>query len=310
MTSLRESYPPSSHAHSIPPQLLDQLRSLSRSTPTALAIEAPTLLAEQVALHLAALLVPTASARSVDVRVVAPSSPTWSVSEVDSQILSPTLMVPTLRNVIVVLDADAMSPSASDHILKAIEEPASPTTFCLCVSSLEGLSPTIRGRLTTTIKAALHPSDTAAWLSAAGLPEDLATRASLSLGQEAVLLSSLVGHLDLVNDLLDAATKYPPAHLAATRGAALSSLVVEVVKVSHSGSATPVMLHRLERALAAALISAWRHELTDRVRSKDQGLSEPSRQVSLQRRLTRTDASLEILRRHGSPQLALTLAAS
>lgn len=95
-----------------------------------------------------------------DVRVVSPKSDRWSVNEVQEAIIDPSTMMPNERNVIIVENASMMDSSASEKLLKTVEEPLSVTTFIFCVGDARDLLVTIRGRSGVTFKLEPAPIDT------------------------------------------------------------------------------------------------------------------------------------------------------
>ncbi len=72
------------------------------------------------------------------------------------------------RRVIIVDAADEMNPSASNALLKALEEPPALTTFLLVSHQPSGLLPTIRSRCRELRLTPLDPEDLARALTAAG----------------------------------------------------------------------------------------------------------------------------------------------
>lgn len=99
-----------------------------------------------------------------DVRVIRPSSDKWTVAEVNDLIISPAQKFPNDRHLIIVDNAGAMESSASEKLLKTIEEPSSPCTFIFCVEELPQLLKTLQGRATSIIN--LKPADGTARIAA------------------------------------------------------------------------------------------------------------------------------------------------
>jgi hypothetical protein len=286
----------------------------ARSNPTAVIIQSTPLLAEVAAARLAELLVPALQARLMDVRVLAPESTTWTVDEVSRYIVAPAMLTPTVRNIIVILDADRMSTGCAEHLLKVIEEPSAPTTFCLCVTDSSLLLPTIRGRVSTTLDIHVSARDLATWLDDSGLPAELSAQAAAHLGDQAALLASLSASPELAQDLVNLAATWPSHAKPATTALAGASLITKVIAASTSPlegqnlPSNPTLLRRRQRRLAAAILDSWGHLLATEVTTTTHIAPEQVSRWADQR--TALDDAGIILERHGPVDVALALGAA
>lgn len=101
------------------------------------------------------------------------------------------------RRVVILDPADEMNPTASNSLLKELEEPPKATTFLVVCHQPNRLLPTIRSRCRTLRLSALSPDDLSAALAQAGIspPEDATLLAALAEGSAgaAVRLQTLGG---------------------------------------------------------------------------------------------------------------------
>lgn len=109
------------------------------------------------------------------------------------------------RRVVIVDAADEMNVSASNALLKVLEEPPANTTLLLVCHQPSKLLPTIRSRCRELRLAPLAPDDMAAALQQAGVtgipdPEALAELSAGSVGEALRLLN--LGGLDIYRDLV------------------------------------------------------------------------------------------------------------
>jgi DNA polymerase-3 subunit delta' len=82
------------------------------------------------------------------------------------------------HRVIVLEDADRLTETAANVLLKPIEEPADATVFVLCAPSTEDVLPTIRSRCRLVTLRVPSPTAVADLLAAEGIDRDLATFAA------------------------------------------------------------------------------------------------------------------------------------
>ena len=82
-----------------------------------------------------------------DVSVVTPSGLSIGVDEV-REIISKSALEPSLSNwqVVIIEDADRLTISAANALLKSLEEPSRHTYFLLCAPTAEDVLPTVRSR--------------------------------------------------------------------------------------------------------------------------------------------------------------------
>lgn len=131
---------------------LMKIKELEKATPpTLMILESPLVgLNISVAEHVAKFWVDS-EYYDHDVKVLNASSDKWTVNEVQTLMIDPTEKFPYDHHVIIVNNADLMDLSASEKLLKTVEEPSSPTTFIFCVSEGTKLLKTLQGRANLTI---------------------------------------------------------------------------------------------------------------------------------------------------------------
>ena len=272
--------------------------------PTVVLVEASAFVAELAAPWIIEQLLPTTQARLTDARVVAPEKANWTVEEITEQIIAPASLTPRLRNVIVVTDADKMTASAADHLLKAIEEPPAPTTFVLCAKSTDLLSATIRSRSSAKITFPLDHEALHARLVATGLTTDLVTTAIAKLGDGATVLDGLATHEELARDLVTLATKQPHTAMAAssaTRALATIEAVAKAATAQPDEEDNEAGKKRRTRRLVLTVLDAWTTTMTT-------GAGASMNPDDVARRLGAIGLAHQVLERNGSLELALTLA--
>lgn len=282
-------------------ELLARLRQIAKNPPSALAVCASALLGEQVAAQLGRLIAPTERAYQNDVHLLAPAGPSWSIAEIDQTIRTAGEFVPTLRNVIVVLDAHKMAPAGFDHLLKLIEEPLAPTTYVLCVDEIGALPPTIRGRLTHAINANADPATLAHQLESRGLDSLVAARVCELIPEVAASLAPLAND-NLLKDILDHIAH--PSSSPTSNSLILAELITQAAeKISKAdpSPATPTLVNRRARAFGAAVLASWRRTLVDSATDPGTDLETTSL------RLTRIERALGVLAVHGPLDIALAL---
>jgi len=92
-----------------------------------------------------------------DFRNVAPQGAAWTVEEITHEVCAPANLAPNKRNVIVIVGADRMAPSAADKLLKTVEEPGADTLFFACCVNRESLPSTILSRVSDYLELATPP---------------------------------------------------------------------------------------------------------------------------------------------------------
>ena len=158
----------------------EKLRDLSEVGPGRLVIlRAPAGLdgasiAEAVAL---ASLRDTDTKR-LDVHLAVPEGDRWAIEEVDAFIVGPSKVRPFERAHIVVADAELMTASAHDHLLKTVEEPSADASFWFCVTGMADLPATLRGRASHDLSIQTVPFDVLArtLVEAADVTDAVATQ--------------------------------------------------------------------------------------------------------------------------------------
>lgn len=122
----------------------------------------------------------TASGTHPDVTVVATDKLSIAKDDVRALVTTAQRAPATGRHrVLIVEDADRMSPGTFNVLLKSIEEPPPATVWMLCAPSAEDLAPTIRSRC-RSVTLTVPSADVVAELLVRrdGIGPDLATRAS------------------------------------------------------------------------------------------------------------------------------------
>lgn len=202
----------------------------------------------------AAAVLASAWADETERRDAHPHSGRWNVAELRAEILDPVRILPSRRHVIVVNHADDMDVRAAEKLLKTLEEPPSPAVFLLLVRDEQDLLPTVRSRVTRTLRCTAAPAaDIAAYLAAL-LGADRAERLASRCGPLLDLPAQLAAHPEL-DDLLDAIFD-PPAHRpfgAAARAAAAAARVASLGRTDDPSKLSPpqkAMLRRLVGELA------------------------------------------------------------
>lgn len=235
---------------------------LARRNPTLVIIEAPSLLAEELAAVLAATLVPTKEARNSDVRVLSPASANWALDEIDQQVVVPSSLTPRVRNVLVLMAADQMTNRNAEHLLRATEEPPAPTTFIFCVADASRVLPTLRGRAQEILRPHLDKDRLSTLLVQAGIGPASAAFAVELLGDQSALLRDLAREpngIKLATDFI-ALVAEPDRTRPASTAAALSALITNIIAAVpgvFGEDPAPTRLRSRERALAAAVLGAW-----------------------------------------------------
>src|SRR4051794_21453804 len=115
-----------------------------------------------------------------DVTVVRTQKPSIGVDEV-RELVRRSALAPVGRRsqVLVVEDADRLTESACNALLKAIEEPTDRTVWMLCAPTVEDVLPTIRSRCRLLTLTTPVTEDVAAFLSRHdGVPDALASYAA------------------------------------------------------------------------------------------------------------------------------------
>ena len=127
-----------------------------------------------------------------DIVVSGPSGERWTRDELDELVITRVERLPIVRHVLVVEACDDMDLRAAERLLKTLEDPASPTTFLLCVRDLTGLPATIRGRVELVLPVAPAPEDERIEaMVVAGTPRE-AARVAVTLAGRAVALAPLL----------------------------------------------------------------------------------------------------------------------
>lgn len=302
-------------------ELLDEatlsiLDNLAHRPPVLVVVAGAPLVTSLASEYIARRVLPSRNAQLTDTHVVAPDQSTWTLEQVTERIITPTTLTPSVRNVIIVENADAMSTACAEHLLKAVEEPATPTTFLLCVSEVDGLLATIRGRAQWVLNLHVPSSTIVSYLESHAIDPITATRAVELLGADATLLAQLANESDLVERFLTAASTTPDPASAATSALDVAALVSRLVAASDDvdplasdatdtkKSQSAITQRRRERRIAAVLINAWRTSvLHDFAATSDQ----ISRCAAL---LSSLAAAEEILERNGQVATALAAASS
>ena len=314
--------------------VMEQLAHAARATPAVLAIEALPFLVDMAFPLVADAILPTTLARMGDARVTVPTGDRWTMDEVDTLLVAPTAFIPHVRNLILVTDADRMSAACADHLLKAIEEPLSPTTYCLGVSDSRLLPATIRGRIGQHVRMRVEDSALVDWLVSCGLAHVLAQRAVTYFATQAALLAQLADSPDQIEALVDLASHLPDPKKAAGVARKAAMLLADVAAAtaidpltgpsasSASGSvpkasaseATAASRRRVRR-LASSVLEAWRSVAIQALVSPEPSLITvhpemvAAGQVVAAQYLAAIDQAELVLSRNGSVALALALAA-
>ena len=200
-------------------------------------------------------------AREQDLRLAAPEGDRWTVSEVDVTIAGPAALIPVERNVIVVLSADRMDRSTSEHLLKVVEEPSAPTTFVFVTARAGALLPTLRGRAGVILRLELaSASQRAAALVASGADRFLATEFVGLAGPFGVLATAALATSEVGDDLRSVFASpvvvAQPCTTAAALVAALTRLAVIPVTPDAAKLAPPQLRARV-RAMSRSLLHTW-----------------------------------------------------
>ncbi|MGQ0847367.1 MAG: DNA polymerase III subunit delta' [Sporichthyaceae bacterium] len=114
-----------------------------------------------------------------DVKVVATDQLSIGVLEIRRLVLTAALSPAGGRwQIVVVEDADRLSESAANALLKSVEEPSSRTVWVLCAPSAEDVLATIRSRCRSLHLVTPAVADVADLLRSEGVPDGLATLAA------------------------------------------------------------------------------------------------------------------------------------
>lgn len=107
----------------------------------------------------AALAVARELTDTASLYLATPSADRWTVEEIDDRIRHPANLraAGERRPVIIVQDADAMTPTAADRMLKTLEEPPSGALFILTATRPSTMRKTVLGRVTSHVR--LTPMD-------------------------------------------------------------------------------------------------------------------------------------------------------
>ena len=184
---------------------------------------------------------------TTDTRLLSPESDRWTLDELSIQVLEPAKVSPAFRHVFVIDAADRMDQRLADRLLRLLEEPPSPATFVLCVSSFDALPVTLQGRCEKVVLIeSATSSERAEALISAGVARPAAETA-IRLAGRAIALAPLLARDAQIASLASRLLDHPAWDSSATPIADADEILALCSQLAASWEAGKLVTRSTER---------------------------------------------------------------